>query len=337
MPDAAAGRHQSWLAGKRVLVTGAGGFIGSHLAERLVELGAETRATVRYTSNTSHGWLAASKHRDEMDIVTVDITDRDTVRKAMKGVDAVFHLAALIGIPYSYDAPLSYVRTNVEGSVNVFRAALEENVGRVVHTSTSEVYGTAQYVPIDEAHPLQGQSPYSASKIGADKQAEAFWRSYGLPVVTVRPFNTYGPRQSARAVIPTIVSQALARKPIRLGNLKPTRDMNFVLDTVEGFVLAATNEAAVGQTINLGTGEEIAIGDLAKKILAMMGVELPIEQVEERVRPDLSEVERLLADARRARQLLAWSPSHTLDDGLQQTIAWISERPGLYRVGAYAV
>ena len=332
MPDAPGGLH-----GKRVLVTGAGGFIGSHLAERLVELGAETRATVRYTSGTSRGWLAESERQGDMDIVTVDITDRDTVRKAMKGVDVVFHLAALIGIPYSYDAPLSYVRTNVEGSVNVFRAALEENVGRVIQTSTSEVYGTAQYVPIDEAHPLQGQSPYSASKIGADKLAEAFGRSYGLKVVTVRPFNTYGPRQSARAVIPTIVSQAMARRPIRLGNLKPTRDMNFVLDTVEGFCLAATRDAAVGQTINLGTGEEISIGDLAKKILKMMDVELAIEQVAERVRPDLSEVERLLADSTRARSVLGWAPAHTLDAGLERTIAWISERPGLYRVGAYAV
>jgi len=325
------------LRGKRVLVTGAGGFIGSHLAERLVEAGAETRATVRYTSNNSRGWLASSERQGDMDIVTVDITDRDTVRKAMKGVDIAFHLAALIGIPYSYDAPLSYVRTNVEGSVNVFRAALDENVGRVIQTSTSEVYGTAQYVPINEEHPLQGQSPYSASKIGADKLAESFWRSYGLEVVTVRPFNTYGPRQSARAVIPTIVSQALARKPIRLGNLKPTRDMNFVLDTVEGFCLAAVKDAAAGETINLGTGEEISIGDLAKKICKMMGVDLEVEQVAERVRPDLSEVERLVADASKARSVLGWKPGHTLDEGLKQTIDWISERPGLYRVGAYAV
>jgi dTDP-glucose 4,6-dehydratase len=331
MADAAA------LRGKRVLVTGAGGFIGSHLTEKLVELGATTRATVRYSSSGSRGWLAESPRLDDIDVVTVDVSDRDTVRKAMKDVEIVFHLAALIGIPYSYDAPQSYVRTNVEGSVNVFQAALEAGVRRVVHTSTSEVYGTAQHVPIDERHPLQGQSPYSASKIGADKEAEAFHRSYGLPVVTVRPFNTYGPRQSARAVIPTIVSQALARQTIRLGNLAPTRDLNFVLDTVDGFCLAAVEDAAVGQTLNLGTGREIAIGDLAKKICALMEVDLEIEQVQERVRPDLSEVERLCADASLARSVLGWAPAYSLEDGLRQTIKWISERPGLYRVGAYAV
>jgi NAD dependent epimerase/dehydratase len=325
------------LSGKRVLVTGAGGFIGSHLTERLVELGAITRAAIRYSSNANRGWLAESPHLDDIDIVTIDITDRDTVRKAMSDVEIVFHLAALIGIPYSYDAPLSYVRTNIEGSVNVFRAALEEGIERVVHTSTSEVYGTAQYTPIDERHPLQGQSPYSASKIAADKEAEAFFRSYGLPVVTVRPFNTYGPRQSARAVIPTIVSQALARQPIRLGNLTPTRDLNFVLDTVEGFCLAGVERAAVGATLNLGTGQEISIGDLARKICTLMEVDLEVEQVEERVRPGLSEVERLCADARLARSVLGWTPAHTLETGLRQTIKWISERPGLYRVGAYAV
>jgi NAD dependent epimerase/dehydratase len=332
MPEAAAA-----LRGRRVLVTGAGGFIGSHLAERLVELGAVTRAAIRYSSNANRGWLADSRHVDEIEVVTIDITDRDTVRKATRDVEVVFHLAALIGIPYSYDAPQSYIRTNVEGSVNVFQAALEAGVSRVVHTSTSEVYGTARYVPIDEAHPLQGQSPYSASKIGADKQAEAFHRSFGLPVVTLRPFNTYGPRQSTRAVIPTIVSQAMAGRPIRLGNLKPTRDLNFVLDTVEGFVLAAVNDAAIGETLNLGTGQEIAIGDLARKICSMMGVDVPVEQEAERVRPELSEVERLCAEAGLARSTLGWAPKFSLDQGLGQTIAWIRERPGLYRAGAYAV
>ena len=325
------------LKGRRVLVTGAGGFIGSHLAERLAALGARTRAAIRYSSTASHGWLTGSPYEADIEVVTIDVTDRDTVRKATKDVDIVFHLAALIGIPYSYDAPQSYVRTNVEGSVNVFQAALELGVQRVVHTSTSEVYGTARYVPIDEAHPLQGQSPYSASKIGADKQAEAFWRSHGLPVVTVRPFNTYGPRQSARAVIPTIVTQAMAGQRIKLGNLSPTRDLNFVADTVEGFCLAAVTPDAVGETLNLGTGHEISIGDLALKICALMGVEVPIEQEAQRLRPELSEVERLCASADRARKLLGWSPKHSLDDGLKQTIGWIAERPGLYNVGAYAV
>jgi len=332
MPDPA-----TQLKGKRVLVTGAGGFIGSHLTERLVELGAVTRAAIRYSSNSSRGWLADAPRLEEIEVVTIDVTDRDTVRKAMKGIDVVFHLAALIGIPYSYDAPLSYVRTNSEGSVNIFQSALEEGVERVLHTSTSEVYGTAQYSPIDEKHPLQGQSPYSASKIGADMQAEAFFRSYGLPVVTVRPFNTYGPRQSARAVIPTIVSQALARQTIRLGSLAPTRDFNFVADTVEGFCLAAVGEAVVGRTLNLGTGQDISIGDLANKICRLMEVDLEIEQVQERVRPELSEVDKLCGDASLARSLLGWAPAHTLEAGLRATIKWISERPGLYRVGAYAV
>lgn len=325
------------LQGRRVLVTGGGGFIGSHLAERLAALGARTRATIRYSSNQSRGWLSGSPYEKEIEVVTVDITDRDTVRKATKGVEIVFHLAALIGIPYSYDAPQSYIRTNVEGSTNVFQAALEEGVERVVHTSTSEVYGTARYVPIDESHRLQGQSPYSASKIGADKQAEAFWRSFGLPVVTLRPFNTYGPRQSARAVIPTIVTQALAGKRVRLGNLEPTRDLNFVFDTVEGFCLAALSPESVGETLNVGTGKEISIGDLARKICSLMGVELEVEQDAERVRPELSEVERLCADARRAREVLGWAPKYSLEEGLMQTIGWISERRELYNAGAYAV
>ena len=325
------------LKGRSVLVTGAGGFIGSHLAERLTELGAKTRAAVRYSSTGTHGWLAGSPFENEMEIVTIDVTDRDTLRKATRDVEIVFHLAALIGIPYSYDAPQSYVRTNVEGSVNLFQAALDQGVSRVIHTSTSEVYGTARYVPIDEAHPLQGQSPYSASKIGADKQAEAFWRSFRLPIVTLRPFNTYGPRQSARAVIPTIVTQAMAGQPIRLGNLTPTRDLNYVTDTVEGFCLAAVSEGAVGETINLGTGVEISIGELAQKILEMMGVKAEVVPEEKRVRPELSEVERLCASAERAKQLLGWSPRYDLDQGLQQTIAWIKERGGLYDVKAYAV
>src|SRR6185295_13154757 len=255
---------------KKVLVTGAGGFIGSHLTERLVELGAKTRAFVRYSSTGAWGWLDQSPLKNDVEVVLGDIRDQDTVIHALAGVDIVFHLAALIAIPYSYQAPLSYVRTNVEGTLNVLQAAQRVESELVVHTSTSEVYGTARTVPIDENHPLQGQSPYSATKIGADKIVEAFNLSFGLPAITVRPFNTYGPRQSARAVIPTIVTQALEGAEIRLGNLEPTRDLNYVLDTVEGFVKAAETPEAVGHVINLGTGQEISIRELAEKILKLL-------------------------------------------------------------------
>lgn len=323
--------------GKRVLVTGAGGFIGSHLAERLVELGARVRALVHYNALGTWGWLDSSPLRDEMEIVPGDICDRDSVGRAMRGVEIVFHLAALIAIPYSYHAPASYVRTNVEGTLNVLQAAREQGVERVVHTSTSEVYGTARYVPIDESHPLQGQSPYSASKIGADKLAEAFHLSFGLPVVTLRPFNTFGPRQSARAVIPTIITQALTGPEIRLGNLSPTRDLNFVLDTVEGFVRAAASPEAVGRTVNIGTGREISIGELAHLILELMGKELPIVCEEERVRPEGSEVERLCADNRLARELLGWQPRYTLEEGLRRTIAWMEAHLERYRPDRYTI
>ncbi|MCX7682546.1 MAG: SDR family NAD(P)-dependent oxidoreductase [Anaerolineae bacterium] len=323
--------------GKRVLVTGAGGFIGSHLAERLVELGARVRALVHYNALGTWGWLDSSPVRDELEVVAGDICDRDRVRQAVSGVEIVFHLAALIAIPYSYHAPLSYVRTNVEGTLNVLQAAREEEVERVVHTSTSEVYGTARYVPIDEAHPLQGQSPYAASKIGADKLAEAFYLSFGLPVVTLRPFNTYGPRQSARAVIPTIIMQALTGQEIRLGNLSPTRDLNFVLDTVEGFVCAAASPGAVGKTINIGTGREIAIGELARLILGLLGKELPIVCEEARVRPEGSEVERLCADNRLARELLGWQPRYALEEGLRRTIAWMEVHFERFRPDRYTI
>lgn len=323
--------------GKRVLVTGAGGFIGSHLAERLVELGARVRALVHYNALGTWGWLDSSPLRDEMEIVPGDICDRDSVGRAVRGVEIVFHLAALIAIPYSYHAPASYVRTNIEGTLNVLQAAREQGVERVVHTSTSEVYGTARYVPIDESHPLQGQSPYSASKIGADKLAEAFHLSFGLPVVTLRPFNTFGPRQSARAVIPTIITQALTGPEIRLGNLSPTRDLNFVLDTVEGFVRAAASPEAVGRTVNIGTGREISIGELAHLILELMGKELPIVCEEERVRPEGSEVERLCADNRLARELLGWQPRYTLEEGLRRTIAWMEAHLERYRPDRYTI
>lgn len=322
---------------QKVLVTGGGGFVGSHLVEKLVGLGATTRALVHYNSLGSWGWLDASALKNDVEVVAGDVRDRSSVEDAVKGVDVVFHLAALIAIPYSYRAPLSYVHTNVEGTLNVLQASLSAGVRRVVHTSTSEVYGTACRVPMDEEHPLQGQSPYSASKIGADKMAEAFWRSFQAPVVTVRPFNTYGPRQSARAVIPTIISQALTQPRIALGSLLPTRDFNFVEDTVAGFVCAAQTDGVEGQVINLGTGKEISVGDVAARILKQLGKELPLESQDARLRPANSEVERLCAGAGKAKRLLGWEPGHTLDQGLAKTIAWVKENSDRFRPQTYTV
>jgi len=320
-----------------VLVTGAAGFIGSHLAERLASLGARTRAFVHYSSTGSRGWLEGSELKDEIEVFYGDIREAGTLRRAMKGVDVVFHLAALVSIPYSYHAPVSFVRTNVEGTLNMLQEALETEVDLVVHTSTSEVYGTARRVPIGEGHVLQGQSPYSASKVGADKMAEAFHLSHGLPVTTIRPFNTYGPRQSPRAVIPAITIQALASNSVRLGNLRPTRDFNFVADTVDAFVRIAGCPEAVGQVIHIGSGREISIGDLARKILAEVGRDVPLVSQEERVRPRGSEVERLLADNTRARDLLGWEPRHSLEEGLRLTIDWIRDNLESYRADAYAI
>ncbi len=325
------------LRGKTVLVTGAGGFIGSHLTEYLVNAGATTRAFVHYRGNGSWGWLYQSPRRGDIEVVAGDIADRDSVSHAMRGVDVVFHLAALIGIPYSYQAPLSYVRTNIDGTLNVLQAARAHGVSRVLHTSTSEAYGTALYAPIDEQHPLQGQSPYSATKIGADKLAESFHLSFELPVVTVRPFNTFGPRQSARAVIPTIITQCLAGGVVRLGHLHPTRDLNYVADIVRGFVAAATSPAAIGRTVNLGSGREISVGDLATTIAGLVGNNVTFESEESRLRPKGSEVDRLLANAGLARELIGWSSEVTLEEGLRQTIAWISENRGAFRTGQYAV
>lgn len=322
---------------KRVLVTGAGGFIGSHLAERLVELGATTRALVHYNALGTWGWLDGSPLARHMEVVSGDVRDRDSVRQAMAGVDVVFHLAALIAIPYSYQAPASYIGTNVQGTLNVLQAARELGLERLVHTSTSEVYGTARYVPIDEDHPLQGQSPYSASKIGADKMTEAFYLSFGLPVVTVRPFNTFGPRQSARAVIPTIIAQCLGGQAVHLGSLHPTRDLSFVGDTVTGFVQSAEAPAAIGRTVNLGSGREISIGDLAHLIVRLTGRDVSIESDPQRVRPAGSEVERLLADNRLARSLLAWEPQTSLEDGLTITIRWMQKHLERYRPDVYTI
>lgn len=299
--------------------------------------GARVRAFVHYNALGSCGWLDDSPVRGELEILAGDITDADSVRDAVQGAEAVFHLAALIAIPYSYRAPRLYFRTNTEGTLNVMQAARECATERVVHTSTSEVYGTALTVSIDESHPLQGQSPYSASKIGADKVAESFHLSFDVPVVTVRPFNTFGPRQSARAVIPTIITQCLTGDVLKLGALDPTRDMNYVEDTVDGFVRAGAADGAVGRTINLGSGKEISIGELAELIAQMIGRPVRIESDQERSRPEKSEVERLLADASLANELLGWKPTVGLEEGLNRTIEWIRENLEKYRPGIYTV
>ena len=323
--------------GRRVLVTGAGGFIGSHLAERLVKLGARTRVLIRYASNGSRGWLDHSPLKAEMEIITGDVRDPWLIYHALEGVEVIFHLAALIGIPYSYLAPHSYMNTNANGTLNVLEAARQLGTRRVLCTSTSEVYGSARYIPIDEEHPLQGQSPYSASKIAADKMAEAYYCSFGVPVSIVRPFNTYGPRQSTRAVIPTIVSQALVNDRVRLGALLPTRDFNFVSDTVEGFIAIASEEKAMGEVINLGSGIEISIRDLASAIGTLLGKQLILETDSQRLRPQKSEVNRLCANVAKAAELFAWKPKTALEEGLRQTIEWLKKNPLADRSDRYAV
>lgn len=327
------------LRNKKVVVTGAAGFIGSHLAEALVKDGAQVTAVTRYNSASFLGNLkfVDKDIRAAMRIVPGNIEDSDFVFKTIEGHDVVLHLAALIAIPYSYEAPRSYVRTNVEGTLNILEAARRCAVGRVVHTSTSEVYGTALRVPIDESHPLQGQSPYSASKIGADKLAESYFRSFATPVVTLRPFNTFGPRQSARAFIPTIISQAAARDQIRLGSLTPERDMTYVGDTVAGFIAAATVPGIEGMTINLGTGETFSVGWFAKRILFLMGMDKPIVQEQQRLRPEKSEVLKLVSDNALAQVRLKWKPRVPLDDGLRAAIDFVSANLDLYSTDAYVV
>lgn len=322
-----------------MLVTGGGGFIGSHLVERLVTMGLHVRAFVRYTSRAQAGFLDTLEPgvRSAIEIVRGDLRDCHAVNEAVRGTDVIFHLGALIGIPYSYVHPRETIETNVMGTLNVLMAAREAAVNRVVHTSSSEVYGTAQYVPIDECHPLHGQSPYSASKIGADEIAQSFYLSYGLPLVVLRPFNTYGPRQSARAVIPTIITQALAGEEISLGNLFPRRDLTYVSDTIEGFVRAAVSKDAVGKTINLGTSSDISIGELVEKIGQLMGKTLRVRREALRQRPLDSEVDRLVSDNSLAKDLLGWQPQVSLDEGLQRTINWISQHLDLYRVGDYEI
>ncbi len=327
------------LRDRKVLVTGAGGFIASHLVEQLVAEGATVRAFVRYNSRGDPGLLrmlpmdAFSK----VNVIAGDLRDSEAIRAAIMGMDTVFHLGALIAIPYSYLHPREVVDTNIMGTLNVMMAARDLGVQRVVHTSTSEVYGTAKYVPIDENHPLQGQSPYSASKIGADKIAESFYRSFDLPVVTVRPFNTYGPRQSARAVIPTIITQALTRDEVHLGSLDPSRDFTYVRDTVNGFMLAAQAEDVLGEEINLGNNATISIGDLCGKIFDILGKSPRIVTESQRKRPEKSEVLRLQASYKKAKERIGWEPQVTLEEGLRRTVKWIADHLALYRSDEYMV
>ena len=330
----------------KVLVTGADGFIGSHLAEALVRAGHEVRAIVVYNSLDSWGWLDSVPEEitSALEIVPGDIRDPALMMSAVAGCDAVLHLAALIAIPYSYAAPDLYVQTNVQGTLNLLNAARAANIRRFVHTSTSEVYGTARYVPMDEAHPLQGQSPYSASKIGADQMANAFFTSFQLPVVTIRPFNTYGPRQSARAVIPTIISQlAVGKKQVQLGALTPTRDFTFVSDTVAGFIAALESTAGAGEVINLGAGFEVSIGDTFAAIAEVMKSDATATEDPKRLRPPDSEVERLFSDNSKARELLGWEPElkgiEGFKVGLKRTADWFADPVNLarYRTNAYTV
>lgn len=323
---------------KKVLVTGADGFIGSHLIESLLEKGYEVKAFVYYNSFNSWGWLDSLPQEKvkQIEIFAGDIRDPNGVREAMKGLDAVFHLAALIAIPFSYHSPDSYVDTNIKGTLNVLQAARTWNLERVMITSTSEVYGTAQYVPIDEKHPFQGQSPYSATKIGADRLAESFYRSFGLPVSIVRPFNTFGPRQSARAVIPTIITQLLAgKKEIKLGSLTPTRDFNYVRDTASGYIAIAESDSAIGQEINIATQREISIGALAEEIISQINPEAKIICDEQRLRPLNSEVNRLLGSNEKIKRLTDWQPQYTFEEGISATIEWIQDHMDSYKADIY--
>ncbi len=330
------------LEGTRVLVTGADGFIGSHLTEALVRAGADVRAFVLYNSLGQFGWLDHSERavREQIEIFPGDIRDPHRVKQSLVGIHTVFHLASLIAIPYSYRSPDSYVETNIRGTLNLLQASLESDVSRVIHTSTSEVYGTAAYVPMDEKHPLVGQSPYAASKIGADQMADAYHRSYGLPVVTLRPFNTYGPRQSARAIIPTIITQlANGVDSLRLGSREPVRDLTYVDDTVRAFLLAADTPELDGELINIGTGSGISIGDLADKLITLSGRKVSIATDQQRIRPTQSEVMRLVCDNSQALTKLGWNPKVSLDDGLHRTFDWLTipENLALYKPDQYII
>jgi len=330
------------LNSKNVLITGSDGFIGSHLTEELIDKGCNVRAFVYYNSVSSWGWLdnLDKEKLSQIEVVTGDIRDRGSVAKAMEGIDVVFHLAALIGIPYSYDSPESYVGTNITGTLNVLEEAKRLNTERVIATSTSEVYGTARYVPIDEKHPFQGQSPYSATKIGADRMAESYFRSFETPVTIARPFNTYGPRQSARAIIPTIISQLCnGSDEISLGSLTPTRDLVYVKDTAKGFISIAESDNTIGEEINIATQDEISIGDLAQKLINQIRPSAQIVTDEQRVRPAKSEVERLLGSNAKIKQLTGWEPEWSFDQGLESTIKWFQEPTNLaaYKSDIYNV
>ena len=324
----------------KILVTGAEGFIGSHLTELLVKEGYDVRAMVQYNSFNNWGWIDTfdKETKDSLDIFLGDVRDPNGVRTAMKGVDAVFHLAALIAIPYSYHSPDMYVDTNIKGTLNILQAARDLNTERVLVTSTSEVYGTAQYVPIDEKHPYQGQSPYSATKIGADRLAESFYRSFNLPVTIVRPFNTYGPRQSARAVIPTIITQLLSgMKELKLGSLEPTRDFNYVKDTARGFLEIYRSDKTIGEEINIATQREISIGELAEELIRQINPDAKIVCDQQRVRPEKSEVERLLGSNEKIRSLTNWRPQYTFEEGIAETIAFFKNNLDKYKADIYNV
>jgi dTDP-glucose 4,6-dehydratase len=327
------------IQGQTVLVTGGGGFIGSHLVQALVREGAHVKAFIRYNSANTHGFLDVlpREERREVEVIMGDLRDAHGVSQAVKGTAAVFHLGALIAIPYSYLNPTDVVQVNAIGTLNVAQAVLRWDVPRMIHTSTSETYGTARYVPMDESHPLQGQSPYSASKIAADKIVESFHCSYQLPVVTVRPFNAYGPRQSMRAIIPTIIAQALFRDEIVLGNLAPTRDFTYVSDTARAFVRAACSDEGVGEVFNAGSGFEISVGELAETIRGIVGREIPIRLDKKRLRPEKSEVDRLFSDSSKAWRVLGWKPQVSLEEGLARTIDWVRRNRHLFRPDEYVV
>lgn len=323
----------------KALITGAAGFIGSHLTELLVKQGYDVRAFVHYNSNNKQYNLEYldKELQDTIEVMPGDIADPFAVDKAVRGCDVVFHLAALIGIPYSYVAPYSYVSTNITGTLNVLEACRKHDVGRILNTSTSETYGTAQYVPIDEKHPLVGQSPYSATKIAADKLAESFWLSFQTPVTIVRPFNTYGPRQSMRAIIPTITAQALSGNELKLGSLDPVRDLTFVTDTARGFLAASISDKVLGETVNLGVGDGPSIGELVKRIGKLLGKELVVHQDPTRIRPANSEVMRLISNNDKARKLMDWQPQVDLDTGLGEVISFIEAHMDQYKVGVYNI